>query len=73
MSDNIKLEKQNAVVSERNADGQSIILNPKFPQYSSQEDRIKTFKSWPRDCLVSEKTLIEAGLFYTGKFIFKFI
>ena len=42
---------------------------PKFPRYSSQEQRLKTYKdlSWPVGLQQRPEQLAEAGFYYLGK------
>lgn len=72
MSDNITIKEQKSVVS-KNTEEQRHLQNPKFPQYSSREDRANSFALWHHDSLVSKETLFEAGLFYTGNLVYMFV
>lgn len=40
---------------------------PVYPNYSTKEARLRTFKEWPKSMRQTSDELSEAGFFYTGK------
>lgn len=43
-----------------------ITTKPRFPKYSDPKERIKSFENWPETENIPVKSLVQAGLVYTG-------